>query len=138
MALHLTLHHLTTGWEHRDDPNVVLLRYEDLLADLDGNMRVIAEQLSITVPDETWPSLVEAATFDHMRARATEVVPESTKNMWHSNDAFFRTGQSGQWRDLLDAEDLALYAAAVARWCDPDVSAWVHRPPLPGGPSTTP
>ena len=41
--------HLSDAWGRRHDPNVVLLHYDDLLADLDGAMRRLAAQLGIAV-----------------------------------------------------------------------------------------
>src|ERR1019366_1966782 len=50
--------HLSDAWERRSEPNIMLIHYDDLSADLNGQMRRIADQLGITVPEQTWPSLV--------------------------------------------------------------------------------
>ena len=55
--------HLTDAWARRGQPNIVLVHYQDLSADLDGEMRRLAGRLEISVPAEIWPSLVQAATF---------------------------------------------------------------------------
>jgi hypothetical protein len=125
-----TLHHLATLWEVRHRPNVVLLHYDDLKDDLDGQMRMVADRLGIVVPDERWPELVAAASFDHMRARASEVAPEIDNTLWHSNEQFFHRGTSGQWRSLLDESDLRRYFARVAEVAEADVAAWAHRTPI--------
>src|SRR5215469_15723847 len=39
--LEIMLRHLDTFWQVRDQPNIILLRYEDLLDDLEGQMRYI-------------------------------------------------------------------------------------------------
>jgi aryl sulfotransferase len=36
------LHHLADAWARRHEPNVVLMHYDDLLADLAGSMRALA------------------------------------------------------------------------------------------------
>jgi len=125
-SLGATLHHLSTFWEVRERPNVVLLRYEELKADLDGRMRFLADRLGITVPEDRWPELVDAATFDRMRERADEVAPGSAKAIWHDNRQFFHRGTTGQWRDLLGPADLERYDARVAELASPDLAAWVH------------
>ena len=51
------------------EPNVVLVHYDDLLADLEGQMRCVADRLGIAVAEQSWPALVEAATFERMRGR---------------------------------------------------------------------
>jgi aryl sulfotransferase len=63
-TLWMTLHHLNTFWQRRDQPNVILLHYRELLADLDGQMRALARTLAIAVPENDWPELVSAATLE--------------------------------------------------------------------------
>ncbi len=53
-------HHASDAWQRRDaTPNVLLVHYSDLLADLGGQMRGIAGALGFDVPEERWPTLVE-------------------------------------------------------------------------------
>src|SRR5207253_2714626 len=91
-SLRTTLHHLQTFWERRDDPDIVLLRYEDLQADLEEQMQALARRLRIEVPADGWPELVEAATFDRMRERADDVAPETRESLWLDNQQFFHRG----------------------------------------------
>jgi aryl sulfotransferase len=122
-----TLRHLQGFWDVREEPNVVLLRYDDLKADLAGQMRGLAARLGIEVPEERWPGLVAAADFDAMRDRAGLLAPRSgDKSFWRDEDRFFRRGSSGQWRSLLDDEDLRRYEARVAALVPADVAAWAH------------
>ena len=126
-SLAATMHHLATFWAVRDEPNVVLLRYEDMKRDLASQMRMLAGRLGIEVPEASWPELVEAATFDRMRERVADIVPETTKDLWHDNDRFFHKGTSGQWRDVIDADGVRRYAARMAQLGLPDgLSDWVH------------
>jgi hypothetical protein len=53
----------------------LLVHYDNLLADLEGQMRRLAGQLGIAVPDSAWPALVRAATFESMRGNADKLVP---------------------------------------------------------------
>ncbi|MFC5754118.1 sulfotransferase domain-containing protein [Actinomadura rugatobispora] len=119
--------HLSDAWERRDEPNVVLVHYEDLSLDLDHEMRRLAGRLGISVPDRTWPALVEAATFKHMRARADLLVPKAAKALT-DNRAFFRKGTSGSGRALLAGEELAHYRERVETMASPDLLSWLHRP----------
>ena len=52
--------HLCDAWARRDEPNVVLVHYDDLSADLAGEMRRLASLLDIAVPELLWPGLVRA------------------------------------------------------------------------------
>jgi hypothetical protein len=127
MSLLETLHHLQTFWDARSHPNVVLLHYNDLQTDLDGEMRRLAAILGIEVPADRWPELVAAATFESMRSRADEVAPDTTNAIWNDNRRFFNRGCSGQWHDFLDDDDLARYDRRVAALADPELATWAHQ-----------
>jgi hypothetical protein len=126
VSLRRTLYHLSSFWAVKDRPNVVLVRYEDLETDLEGQMRSLADRLGIPVPTGRWPDLVKAATFECMRERADQLVPLSTHGLWKSNRQFFHRGTSGQWRQLLDSEGLKRYQSRVAELADPSLAKSVH------------
>ncbi len=125
-----TLHHLNTFWEARDRTNVVLLHYGDLQDDLEGEMGRLASRLVLAVDAEALPELARAASFDQMRGRAQEVAPNTSEPIWRDSTSFFHRGTSGQWRELLNSDDLRRYAARVAELASPELSHWVHRGPL--------
>lgn len=129
-GLAATLHHLTTFWHERHRPNVVLMHFDELKPDLEGQMRGLAKRLGIEVADDLWPQLVRAATFEQMRGRATEVGPNNTEPIWLDPVRFFNKGTSGQWRRLLGADDLRRYEARVKELADPEVVSWVHQGPI--------
>lgn len=117
--------HLSSFWRARHLPNVAILHYDDLRADLAGQMRNLAARLGIEVPEQHWPELVAAATFDNLRSHARELAPEVS--FWRDPDQFFHRGTSGQWRQVIGAEELPRYAARVSELADDDLSSWVHR-----------
>ncbi len=118
--------HDSDAWARHAEPNIVLLHYADLCADLDGQMRQLARRLDITVPEPAWPALVEAATFDSMRAAAEKVTGGG--QILKSASAFFRRGTSGAGRELLTEEELTRYDARAAALAPPDMLGWLHRP----------
>lgn len=119
--------HLSDAWRRRGEPNVLLIHYDDLLADLEGQMRRVADRLGMDVAAGTWPGLVEVATFEHMKAHADHLVPDR-KGVLKSNAAFFRRGRSGAARELLADAQLATYRARCEQLGPPDLLAWLHRP----------
>jgi aryl sulfotransferase len=125
-SLRRTVEHLQAFRAVADDLDVVHLHYDDLQADLEGQMRQLATRLDIDVDEHRWPRLVQAATFESMRTRATTTVPAGGPDHWIDPTAFFRRGTSGQWRDLLDDADLARYAARVRTLASDDLLEWVH------------
>jgi len=119
-------HHLADAWSRRQESNVVLVHYQDLITDLDGEMRRIAERLGEAVPQERWPQLVEAASFGAMRARAADLVPDR-EGVLRDPAAFFRSGRSGAAAEVLSPAELARYRARTATLLPPDLDAWLHR-----------
>lgn len=119
--------HLADAWARREHPNILLLHYSDLSADLEGQMHQIAARLGITVPDERWPELVEAATFDRMRERSYDLVP-GVPGVLKDPSAFFRRGSSGAGCEVLSAEEMAEYEHRAAALAPRDLISWLHRP----------
>jgi aryl sulfotransferase len=105
--------------------NVLVVRYEDLLADLDGQMRAIADRLGIAVDPVIWPSLVSAATLDAMRSNLDAVVPD-TGGILKDRGAFFRRGTAGAGRETLTGAEYAHYRQRVRDLSSPELDAWLH------------
>ncbi len=121
------LHHCKTWWEFRHLPNIKLVHYADLLADLEGQMRDIATYLAITVPEARWPHLVRGCSFETMKADARQS-REQMSLIWNGgSQTFFFKGTNGRWRDVLTDADLDLYAQAMQRTLPPDSARWLEN-----------
>jgi aryl sulfotransferase len=116
--------HLSDAWARRTEPNVVLLHYDELSADLEGEMRRLAERLGIALPETAWRDLAHAASFKQMRAAADRLAPVDALT---DKAAFFRGGTSGSGREVLTSEEIARYYARAAQFAPPDLLAWLHR-----------
>ncbi|MGZ4500398.1 MAG: sulfotransferase domain-containing protein [Nocardioidaceae bacterium] len=120
------LAHLADAWARRAQPNVVLVHYDDLRTDLEGSMRARAGRLHIDVLPERWPELVQAATFEAMRAAAGSRAPDPG-GVLKDPAAFFRSGTSGAGRALLSAPERAHYQDRAAALAPADLLEWLHR-----------
>jgi aryl sulfotransferase len=123
--------HLSDAWARRGAPNVLLVHYDDLSSDLDGQMHWIAGELGISVSSQAWPSLVQAATFEHMRGAAEQFV--AAGGVLKSSAAFFRRGKSGAGHEVLSDDEAARYYARAAELAPPDLLAWLHAADHPDG-----
>lgn len=121
------LQHVQTFWDHRQDPNVVLFHYADLLGDLPGQVRRLAGALGVDVTEDRVAEVAAAATFAAMKARADVLVPDVDHAIWVSNSDFFHRGHSGQWRGMLDEAGQRRYQDRVSALVAPDLATWVHR-----------
>jgi hypothetical protein len=119
--------HMSDAWTRRTEPNVLLVHYDELLADLGSQMRRIAGWLEIEVPEQVWPELVHAATFKEMRSNALQRVT-SGDGVLKSYDAFFKRGSSGAGREILTDDEVAMYYTRAAELAPADLLAWLHNP----------
>ena len=125
-SLQGVLWHLTDAWNRRPDQDVVLVHYDDLVCGLEAEMRSIAHRLGVSVPDETWPGLVEAATFTQMRAKAAATAPDPS-GILKDPAAFFRRGFSGAGAETLSKVELDHYYLRASTMARPDVLKWIHH-----------
>lgn len=125
------MRYLSDAWARRGEPNVVLVHYDDLLADLEGQMRWLAGRLGIAVPEQSWPVLGGAATFKRMRNRG-DIHPLPPSGIAPDATFFFRRGTSGAGREILSDEELAHYYARAAQLAPPDLFEWLHRQVMGG------
>ena len=122
------LHHLDTGWEHRDDANVGLFHFLDYQRDLVGELARLAELCSIDLDRERLAELAPEAGIGRMRDRADEVAPDISKSEhWKDPADFFRLGTSGEWVERTTAEDRAHYDERVAALVPAELARWIHE-----------
>jgi aryl sulfotransferase len=129
LGMHGALNHLRSFWDHRDDPNVLLFHYGDMQADLEGEMRRLATALGIEVDEALWPTLLDAAGFEQMRARADELAPQVTDGYWYDNRRFFHRGSGRQWEAFFAPGDDDRYRRRIGALApdDEDFVNWVHH-----------
>jgi aryl sulfotransferase len=118
--------HATDAWARRQQANIILVHYDDLSADLGGEMRRLAVRLGMAVPEDSWATLVEEARFETMRRRASATAPDPG-DVLKDRSQFFRRGTSGAGLEVLSADELAHYQRRVGSMAAPDVVAWLHH-----------
>ena len=103
---------------------MLLVHFNDMKADLDGEMRRIAEFLDIEVPRDIWPSLVEAASFDAMKGAAEQLMPLA-EGLWKGGgNTFINKGTNRRWEGVVNPDDLARYEAKVDAEFSPSLADW--------------
>jgi hypothetical protein len=113
-----------TYWDARREPNVHLFHYRDMWNRRDAEMRRTAAVLGLPIDEERWPSFVEAAGLDSMRAHVSETAPDGGAGIWHSSADFFRVGGTRDWASLLDRSDIAHFHARLLALAG-DATDWV-------------
>ncbi|HEY5250682.1 MAG TPA: sulfotransferase domain-containing protein [Acidimicrobiales bacterium] len=118
--------HASDAWGRRHQPNVILVHYEDLSTDLEGEMHRLAALLGITVSEGTWRKIVPEASFESMRARVARTAPDPA-DILKDRSQFFRRGTSGAGRELLTSDEHARYQTRIESMAPPDVVTWLQQ-----------
>ena len=123
--------HIQSWWDIRDVPNVRLFHYNNLLADMPGEIRHMAEFLEIEIDEEHWPRIVEHCTFRYMKEHAPKLSPMFDQ-LWEGGlKNFVYKGTNGRWLDTLTSEDLQKYDEVVSENLTPDCAHWHATGELP-------
>ena len=119
-------------WPYRNLPNVLLVHFTDLLNDLEGQMRRVARFIGEDVPEDLWPNLADAATFESMKKDLKVLQPKFDKMFKGGGDAFMDKSD-GIWKDILTTEeDTAVYEARASQ-LDPELRRWIENGALVAG-----
>lgn len=118
-------------WEHRAQPNILMLHYADLKADTGAEVRRVARFLGLDRPAAELDAVTEAVSLEAMRRQAETYAPRGGASWKGGARGFLYKGTNGRWRDVLSTDELMLYEAACDRALTPDCRAWLAA----GGPA---
>jgi aryl sulfotransferase len=122
-----------TYWDERRRPNLLMVHYADLKADLEGEMGRISDFLGIATPASLLSELAEAARFETMKSQGDVILPQLRNGFDRGADRFLDKGQNGRWKGVLTDADLARYDALARRKLSPSLHAWLHNGRLAAG-----
>ncbi|MFI4974482.1 MAG: sulfotransferase domain-containing protein [Caulobacterales bacterium] len=112
--------HVQGWWNARRLPNVLLVHYANLKADLPGEIHRIAKFLAIEIDEANFPAIVEHCSFDYMRA-----------NVRPDNRVMFNKGVNGRWKDVLSPAEIARCDEVAARNLTAECAHWLASGALP-------
>nr|XP_027234231.1 sulfotransferase 1C4-like isoform X3 [Penaeus vannamei] len=85
--------HIRQAWQRKGHRNLHIMFYEDLKADIHGELRKLANFLQLDRDDDQLKRVAEHASFDQMKSRHERL------NVNHIIGNFFRKGQVGDWKN---------------------------------------
>ena len=118
--------HLAAWWQRRHAANVLFLHYNDLTADLEGEMRRVASFLDLEIASELWPQVVDRCRLDSMRQAADSA--GGMENVFEGGaGAFYFKGTNGRWRELLTDAQVDRYLSIVEDELPDAAAAWLEH-----------
>ena len=122
-------HNVQSWWDHHQQPNILLLHYGELKADLPGQITRIASFLGIDLDAARLADVAAAVDFDTMRRHSDRYVPCGGR-LWKGGAAsFLYRGTNGRWRGVLSTEQLEAYDRVSRDALSPACHAWLHGAP---------
>jgi aryl sulfotransferase len=106
---------------------MLFVHFNDLLADLDGEMRRVSAYLEIPVNEALWPTLVHSATFTAMKANTEKLAPAATIGLWKDTANFFYQGTNRRWEGVLTSAQIAWYRQRAAERLEPSLARWLEH-----------
>jgi len=121
--------HTRQWWEARDQPNLLLVHFNDLKKDMEGEMRRVAEFLDMPeLSEQEWNNAVEHCTFAWMKAHPeTTAPPQSEVAFSGGAKEFINKGTNGRWADVLTEEDNARYLAKAREELGEEGAQWLEK-----------
>lgn len=114
-----------TWWEYRDLPNMHLVHFNDLKADLEGEIRRLAAFLAIDVDESHWDAIVEHSTFSWMKANAEQMTPMAGEIFAGGAQTFINKGTNKRWKDVLSEADITTYHQIAVEKLGQECAQWV-------------
>jgi aryl sulfotransferase len=112
-------------WAIRGLPNRRLLHFENLKADMAGEIRRIASFLNIPIDPAVWPAILKHRGFDYMKAHATKSVPPGGAFWDCGAQTFIHKGTNGRWGDELTPADGIAYEETALREPGEECTSWL-------------
>lgn len=118
---------IRSWWSIRDLPNVMLLHFEDLKVDMQGEIRRIAQFLEIPLRNESWDRIIEHCSFEYMKRNPDLTVPLGG-DLWDGGaSTFIHKGVNGRWRDTLTVADNEAYESRALVELGEECANWLAK-----------
>jgi aryl sulfotransferase len=105
--------HHVRSWVDQDDIPVIVVRYEDMLADTAGELRRVLAFARADEPiDET--RIARAVTHTAFETLQAAEARDGFREVTQKQERFFRSGKSGDWKSHLTADHVATLCACHA------------------------
>ena len=100
--------HILSWWSHKDDDNVLLLKYEDMKKDLPTAVAAIAKFIGQDISKELVEEIAHRTTFENMKKDSSANYEwRNSKVLKPTRTDFMRKGIVGDWKNYFTPEQIA-------------------------------
>ena len=95
--------HVLSWWVHKDDKNVLIVKYEDMKINLPSAVAKVANFLCQDISQDLVDEIAHRTTFANMKKESTVY----DKQKKHRISSFLRKGELGDWKNYFTPEQAA-------------------------------
>lgn len=117
---------IRSWWQIRHLPNVELIHFAQLKADMPGQIRRMAAFLGIPIRAEAWDKILLHCSFDYMKRNATKSTPLGGAFWDEGAKVFVNQGVNGRWSDVLTPDDIARYRTKALAELGEECATWLE------------
>ena len=99
--------HVLTWWAHKDDDNVLFLKYEDMKKDLQSAVATIAKFIGQDISKKLVEEITYRTTFENMKKDNTANYEWMNHAHLDNLNPYMRKGEVGGWKDYFTPEQAA-------------------------------
>ena len=118
---------IRSWWEVRDLPNVEMIHFSEMKADMPGQIQRIADFLEIPIRPESWDKILLHCSFDYMKEHATRSTPLGGAFWDGGAQVFVNKGVNGRWTEILTPDDVAAYESRALSELGEDCAKWLEK-----------
>lgn len=107
--------HILSWWSHRDDKNVLVVKYEDMKKDLPVYVSKIASFMGVNLSSDAITKIAYMSSFEQMKNDDTANYSWIKDNMKPGSTDFLRKGEVGDWKNYFTPEQSAQVDAMCAQ-----------------------
>lgn len=116
---------MRTWWEIRGLPNVMMLHFAELKADMAGQIRRIADFIDVEIDEEIFPKILEHCSFDYMKTNGSASTPMGGAFWVGGAETFINQGTNGRWTDTLSEEEINEYDDRAVAELGEECAQWL-------------
>lgn len=119
------MHHTKTYWDYKHLPNILLVHYNNLLSNPQGEIKRIADYVGVDTTDTQIDEIVELTSFSNMKENSDQIVGMAS-DFKGGSKTFINKGTNGRWKGVLSDDELALYDDTIKRVLTPECAHWLE------------
>jgi len=116
---------ISSWWAIRHLPNVMLVHFNDLKTDLEGEIRRIASFLEIEIDETKIDDILVHCSFAWMRENGEKTAPLGGSLWKNGAKSFIHKGTNKRWSDTLTTEDCREYEDTARAKLGEECAYWL-------------